>query len=590
MTIVPTIQQNTGVDWGNLQGDRLATLSENELIDKLGIPLDLKQPNAIFEEHHRLRKEYMSAEDQVSRDIENGAIDITGIEEVISILNKLSDTEYTNVTDIFVVLENNNFLHELAQLPEEIRSKISTVFYKYVQQLAFETTYRPQVHESIRNVAFSNLHNINSHKLATYFYSNNTYPTKNIKLIEQVTDCLGALNNINNVHDFEVLKKHYNIINEISQDWTQLGFINENENDDIRDMSTIDSDSKISRIMIKGMQAEISETLHNLANAVTTISRFRMGPRDSLNEIGYVSTLNNVNEWLEKVARYEHIPIEFIVAVSDYVGDIVSMLGISEAYPISSELDQMVSREVTALPDIKIHSEHPNITEFTVKEILKLFPPKFLSPLTTINIFDKLKNPILDSEGKLSGLDEGQFVPLLVTNFGQVVKAKIDIYAFAIESIGYFPKDIVRRALPHEIGHLIHSTLPISDAMEYEEIVDTHEVVVTAYVEKAMIDNPSHKYIEDFAESLMLFLFHPGGLKKVSPERHEFFKKFYRNYMPPAQLTSIERRVNHLETLSHILDTDGMKAARKYSSEHGYPGLRLLYDLVWADGLMLEHQ
>ncbi|CAN5375986.1 hypothetical protein BH10PAT3_BH10PAT3_5930 [soil metagenome] len=86
--------------------------------------------------------------------------------------------------------------------------------------------------------------------------------------------------------------------------------------------------------------------------------------------------------------------------------------------------------------------------------------------------------------------------------------------------------------LAHEAAHALHDELPVAALQRWDTDASSHQYPVTPYVEDNWREDRGGKYMEDFAESLMLYANKPEHLDRVSWIRYMSMRDIYRELMP----------------------------------------------------------
>ncbi len=84
----------------------------------------------------------------------------------------------------------------------------------------------------------------------------------------------------------------------------------------------------------------------------------------------------------------------------------------------------------------------------------------------------------------------------------------------------------------HEFGHALHEALPVAALKRWEEQRATDQTNVTAYVKHRHDSNHHYRYMEDFADTMALFINQPEKLIIISPVRFNAMRQIFEEFMP----------------------------------------------------------
>lgn len=107
-------------------------------------------------------------------------------------------------------------------------------------------------------------------------------------------------------------------------------------------------------------------------------------------------------------------------------------------------------------------------------------------------------------------------------------------------------KNRMQQTITHEFGHELHAVLPVAALKRWDEQRTSDPTNVTAYVKDRFDNNHQHRYMEDFADSMALFINQPEILTIISPTRFDAMQQIFEEYMPHySELTKKlqERRI-----------------------------------------------
>jgi hypothetical protein len=114
------------------------------------------------------------------------------------------------------------------------------------------------------------------------------------------------------------------------------------------------------------------------------------------------------------------------------------------------------------------------------------------------------------------------------------------------ENAKKFAKILMLRTISHEFGHELHDMLTAAALARWEEKRQSDPTFITKYVQSMHESDHRHRYMEDFADTLSLFLNMPDELRLLSPVRYAAMEEIYADFMPNYETTTklaIEERV-----------------------------------------------
>lgn len=91
--------------------------------------------------------------------------------------------------------------------------------------------------------------------------------------------------------------------------------------------------------------------------------------------------------------------------------------------------------------------------------------------------------------------------------------------------------------LLHEFGHALHAALPIATLQEWKNAIADDPVHISPYVKHQHDSDHAHRYAEDFADSLKLFIQSPEQLALMSPARLAGMRHIFEVFMPNYAFT-----------------------------------------------------
>lgn len=83
------------------------------------------------------------------------------------------------------------------------------------------------------------------------------------------------------------------------------------------------------------------------------------------------------------------------------------------------------------------------------------------------------------------------------------------------------------QTLDHEMGHALHTALPVSLLHEWDQLVRSENIDVTGYVAHMQSEEHVHYESEDFADTFGMYLRVPDDLLSIAPKRYEAMKRLY---------------------------------------------------------------
>jgi len=86
--------------------------------------------------------------------------------------------------------------------------------------------------------------------------------------------------------------------------------------------------------------------------------------------------------------------------------------------------------------------------------------------------------------------------------------------------------------ITHEFGHELHEVLPIAALKRWEEQRASDPTNITPYVKSRHDSDHVHRYMEDFADTMALFVNRPEVLTVISPTRFNAMQQIFEECMP----------------------------------------------------------
>lgn len=88
------------------------------------------------------------------------------------------------------------------------------------------------------------------------------------------------------------------------------------------------------------------------------------------------------------------------------------------------------------------------------------------------------------------------------------------------------------QTITHEFGHELHEILPVAALKRWEEQRASDPTNITAYVKSRHDSDHMHRYMEDFADTMALFINQPEILTVISPTRFNAMQQIFEEVMP----------------------------------------------------------
>lgn len=93
-------------------------------------------------------------------------------------------------------------------------------------------------------------------------------------------------------------------------------------------------------------------------------------------------------------------------------------------------------------------------------------------------------------------------------------------------------KERMFRSIVHEFGHELHEILPLASLKRWEDQRSTDQTNITPYVKDRHDSKHRHRYMEDFADTMTLFINQPEELMVISPTRFYAMRQIFEEIMP----------------------------------------------------------
>lgn len=136
-------------------------------------------------------------------------------------------------------------------------------------------------------------------------------------------------------------------------------------------------------------------------------------------------------------------------------------------------------------------------------------------------------------------------------------------------------KSRMLRTITHEFGHALHEVLPVAALKRWEEQRATDPTNVTAYVKDRHDSNHHHRYMEDFADTMALFINQPEELIITSPVRFNAMRQIFEEYMPVY--TDVTQKLQE-----HRITSDRMIRTNKGLSDEDVKTTYLSHETLYA--------
>lgn len=93
-------------------------------------------------------------------------------------------------------------------------------------------------------------------------------------------------------------------------------------------------------------------------------------------------------------------------------------------------------------------------------------------------------------------------------------------------------RNTMLHTITHEFGHELHEILPVAALKRWEEQRASDPTNITAYVKSRYDSDHMHRYMEDFADTMALFINQPEILTVISPTRFNAMQQIFEEVMP----------------------------------------------------------
>lgn len=121
------------------------------------------------------------------------------------------------------------------------------------------------------------------------------------------------------------------------------------------------------------------------------------------------------------------------------------------------------------------------------------------------------------------------------------------------------------QTITHEFGHELHEILPVAALKRWEDQRVTDPTNVTAYVKSCHDSNHQHRYMEDFADTMALFIQRHEILTVISPTRFNAMQQIFEEFMPlyPETTKKLQDHliaVNRMTRLNEGISDEAIKS------------------------------
>lgn len=121
-----------------------------------------------------------------------------------------------------------------------------------------------------------------------------------------------------------------------------------------------------------------------------------------------------------------------------------------------------------------------------------------------------------------------------------------------MEATGQFAAEVTKaemlQTITHEFAHILHAELPLSTLGQWDDARSIDSINITDYVKYMNDKDYYHRHMEDFADSMTLFINRPEVLQIISPARFDgmatIFDKFSPNYKDIIEKRILKRIAN----------------------------------------------
>ncbi len=248
---------------------------------------------------------------------------------------------------------------------------------------------------------------------------------------------------------------------------------------------------------------------------------------EELNPIEF-SFDKNTDAYRQEVARMREInPLE---AVSN-----MELVGLDGQLPAGLTRAHIISQMLFSIPPVALE----RLKKFSIRP-MTLEENKEDTTLGFCNLYGLQGYEIVISDQKITE----------DINYNTALMGDRELAEFAAREKALY-------TVTHELAHAFHDALPLAAVQEWHTVATANPTHVTPYVKSMYKQEHSHRYMEDFAESVALFITKPYELKESSPERYECLQRLYTEFMPtytdiirPHQEETIEKHAQFKRALA----------------------------------------
>ena len=118
---------------------------------------------------------------------------------------------------------------------------------------------------------------------------------------------------------------------------------------------------------------------------------------------------------------------------------------------------------------------------------------------------------------------------------------------------------LMENTVIHEFAHALEDELPVAIMKYWHEQCENDNTFVTSYVKRCFDEDRQNKYLEDFAESMKLYIMQPGTLLDLSPIRASAQYKIWQDFLPNPSTLHVHKTTAQELSLSETARSEVAK-------------------------------
>lgn len=530
----------------------LEVINEQTIYEYLNIPTDLEGIEHVFVFNRKIESSITEIEQQIETVAQRyGEHVFEALPTKVEQLEEIKDIK--GLVDF--VRDSHDIL--IVNGTDEIANIQQIVMIELLRKKALEIYYKPMVIRQVHNYIYYTVSNIDSFGL--YMYLTSGDGIDHVKSFFRNFNELSQLGSLifSSDSNLDKIEGIYEIADVIIHDFRNNNIILESDKFEDEESDNIG----ITSINVKEkveLVEEIGSILERYEKALDASFDFHSishkGEHKSVSNLQFLRMLLTQTD----DSILTHNVLASLSAYVSYMENSLMESGIDINFDTSVE--EVFAKSFTKIPDVDIRvDESIDINMGLINSALSLFPPYFLRKLKSIAIVNEehpfsgngikiLGENLTKSSRKGNGIDSNVIV---VYVGGDEVCSNAQIF----------------RTLVHELAHTVHGSMPSVDLIEYRDIINSSNENPFGIRKNSIISSiymDSELLIEDFTNTMTVFLLNPYLCEVELPNRYKFIKRFYQKYMPDSLYKELTIRLSKLEEIYYIYTTKGLEGISNY--------------------------